>query len=310
MPDKYRRSRKLPTKSGLSFGSLQADCAVHSTDMKLPPELEDIILSYLYDDVETLSTCSLVHRSWVISAQSRIFHRITLLLVHVERFARLLRTSPHIAQYTKVLGVQDGPRWGTEPEFAEIVSLVLPALKNVHAVALSWVNSIKLSNSAWMSFITNAPHIRSLCLNGCTFDTTPKFLSFVTAFPQLEVLELHCSGANEETTATNDNIISHSRSPLLLRRLSLDHVSSVSAIVDGLVLAEATSSLKTFQLCDSSLTVEEAASVGRLLLSAGSALEHLELSLSNTNCKPPCDLVFCEQNTNRTSTQTQRKLYL
>jgi hypothetical protein len=154
---------------------------------------------------------------------------------------------------------------------------------------LTGINFIKLSDSTWKSFISNFSHIRSLFLNGCIFETTQKFLSFFAPLTHLEALELHCSGANEDPRGTDENIPRHFGSPFRLRSLSLGHTSSVSGIVDSLVLSGAISSLHTFQMCDSSLTDDEVASVGRLLLNVGPALEHLELGLwsvgKHSNCK-------------------------
>jgi hypothetical protein len=201
-----------------------------------------------------------------------MFKRVNLLPMLVGRFSRLLETSPHIAQYVMVLGIQEDPGF-------EMMSVIAPKLTNVHSLTLNGVNFIKLSNSTRSLFITSFSYVRSLVLNGCMFKTTREFHSFFIAFPHLQALELHCSGANEYVGCEDENIFPSSGSPYHLRSLSLDHAASICGFVDPLVLSGALLSLQTFRLCDASLSENEVASVGRLLLSVGSALEHLELSL-------------------------------
>ncbi|KAI0784384.1 hypothetical protein C8Q75DRAFT_394949 [Abortiporus biennis] len=87
---------------------------------RLPPELVDHIIDFLYDEKPTLPSCCLVARSWLASSRYHLFYTTTAYGLTVgERyrlpssdrrvqhkfldFSKFITSSPHIAQYIKVL---------------------------------------------------------------------------------------------------------------------------------------------------------------------------------------------------------------
>ncbi|KAL1700294.1 hypothetical protein EV121DRAFT_283499 [Schizophyllum commune] len=75
---------------------------------ELPPELWEIIFEYLFEDINTLLSCSLVCTVLVPICQRHLFATISLpgSGLRIDRFCTLLKGSPHIGDYVRSLTLQ------------------------------------------------------------------------------------------------------------------------------------------------------------------------------------------------------------
>ena len=102
---------------------------------RLPVELTDEIVGYLWNDNPALEACSLTCRAMTLASQKRLFHSVAVYpppeLLHspytsrnatigtFSKFRQLLDRSPHIAEYIISLHLSD-LRWSYKAEMPEL----------------------------------------------------------------------------------------------------------------------------------------------------------------------------------------------
>lgn len=74
----------------------------------IPPELVHQILAHVDNDHRTLSSCSLVCRSWTIEATPFLFEELLVKLptANLDDFVNFLRNSPHVCKSLRKLTIQ------------------------------------------------------------------------------------------------------------------------------------------------------------------------------------------------------------
>ncbi|KAG6909684.1 hypothetical protein DXG01_016091 [Tephrocybe rancida] len=88
---------------------------------RLPQELVDYIIDHLYDDLATLSSCSVVCHAWRPTSLFHMFSKITLKVTATitpfelcRRLYHVLSSSQSICSYVKELEVLEGSQLGTQ----------------------------------------------------------------------------------------------------------------------------------------------------------------------------------------------------
>lgn len=134
---------------------------------RLPPELHDRILDFLFDAKPTLSACSLVSRDWRITSQYHLFHTLTLRHpAPLAAFTAFLASSPRLAHF-----VRDLTLCGTDAD----------------APSIHYTRQLPLAAHTLAACTACLPQLRTLALVGvwCT-DTDPR----AGARPKREPTEL------------------------------------------------------------------------------------------------------------------------
>ncbi|KAJ6477628.1 hypothetical protein C8R45DRAFT_363595 [Mycena sanguinolenta] len=144
---------------------------------RVPPELTDRIIDYLWDSQIDLRTCSLVCSHWLPTSRRHIFESLT-----VRRDARFLALvqcpSNVVANYTRAV---DFRLWS--PEIDDDTCRILPSLPNLEALT---VGEIPPSPENFPVL----PRVRKLSLQHTSFASCVDFVLFISKFPDLRELEL------------------------------------------------------------------------------------------------------------------------
>lgn len=105
---------------------VQGDCAVGPR--RLPPELRDLVLDMLSEDIPSLRACSLTHRTWLPRARHHLFRRVYLNRgARGDAFRNLIDNSPHIGRHIREIEIS-GIAW-VEQSPVEVSALRWPTLQ-------------------------------------------------------------------------------------------------------------------------------------------------------------------------------------
>ncbi|GBE77414.1 hypothetical protein BKA93DRAFT_52362 [Sparassis latifolia] len=162
---------------------------------RLPPEMCDIILDHLWDDVPTLAACSLAYRQWLPTTRLHLFNTVSLDNAADDlRFAQILEGSPGIAPCVRHL---------------TLVSISLPWRKFTrieHLVLQSW-HTVLMSEESKEALLSYFPTVRTLSVEHCCFDVS-LFAALLCAFPKLSVIHIDRSTllGDSDPTGSYDTI--------------------------------------------------------------------------------------------------------
>lgn len=122
-----------------------------SPSIPVPPELTDMVVDHLHDDTQTLSSCSLVSRSWHCSARYHMFHTLNIrspsLVEGFDKFLRFLDSSPNVWMFVKelhLLGHTPSSPYHT-PEYCQLTPSTLLSILS----KLSSLRSLTLEGISW-----------------------------------------------------------------------------------------------------------------------------------------------------------------
>jgi hypothetical protein len=250
------------------------------TLVTLPPELHDIIIGFLYDDIPTLTSCVLVCKDWLPSSRSRLFRKLKIKPRTAQKFLPLLESplhGPAIAPYVRELHIVEG--YGSEAWFNEglpVVCLgVLRSVTSLHVDLLQWVELSKESRAAFMSFLRS---VEELILDACEFETFDQFTKVVSEPRSLRKLEVVCTewgygrsyaGLDRLPCPSQLQALHFERCEIPLWRWLLQHKSCHRT-------------LKTIKVDSFSLELQSIELFGQLLRALGSTLESLTVEVSNS----------------------------
>lgn len=218
---------------------LSSDLVIVPTGMqgivcsKLPLELCDYIVDYLWPDGHALAACSLTCRAWLPTARMHKYRAIDLhgpndCIALESLLDSFVVSSRGIADWVRVLTIATR---GSDPENGTGESWndhrVQRLLKRFHSVERLSLSNLRwdlepLQDETWNCFLTISPMIRSLELRSVAFSEFTDILQLLSAFPRLD--EVHLS----YTTWAQKTTLSASRS------LSWRHESSKSARIKSL----------------------------------------------------------------------------
>ncbi|KAK7056159.1 hypothetical protein R3P38DRAFT_3254063 [Favolaschia claudopus] len=203
-------------------------------------ELLDRCIGPLSESMPTLLSCSLVARSWVNPAQSRIFatspHRIRTLGYHnanigtvISQFCDALRDSPHLIHHVRTLHVfTDDTISESAPGIGEkLCSIIFTRLERLYFYSSSWT-TLEWHNLSLVHLqrLVSLPSLDSLML----YVPANSFPFFEPLFPHLSPtikhLNLHCIRWNAD-----DMPVSSDNAPIIqLKSLVLSVMESVGPI--------------------------------------------------------------------------------
>lgn len=182
-----------------------------------PLELYEHIMDHLWDDVRTLTACTLVCRAWVPTCRHHLFHTVTLNSVKdCARLNKLIEagqsSSSAAVHYFRTLSIVYDDKVATE-WVNDWVPRLLPHLDGVEhlkAVLYDWSQTFRDTRQVIYTF---SSRITSLQLDASYFDHPNDFFALLVACPLLTALRLsgiHCrrdSGAPTQSLATRRIIL-------------------------------------------------------------------------------------------------------
>lgn len=159
-----------------------------SAPRRLPPELTDRIIDFLWNDRLALRTCSLVCTAWRSASQFHIFSLLAFDAAphDVERRLRGLRASPHLLAHVRVLRFVDRGALAWD-RFARALYDMLPGVRPAGAAFIA------RQQHAVTTLPFTAPQyaaLQSLVLRGAIFGSAAHFALAVAPLRGLRLLEL------------------------------------------------------------------------------------------------------------------------
>lgn len=139
--------------------------------VQLPLEHIEWIIDHLYDDKQTLCSCSLVNHDWLPGARYHKFWSVTL--EQTKGGSRTLAECPIAVEYVQTLCILT-PR--STPE-DEITLIKIPCLNSVQKLLLSYVSfndKYDLTN-----FLFKFPNLTSLSVHGVATSPAQIFRAFI-----------------------------------------------------------------------------------------------------------------------------------
>lgn len=196
-----------------------------SDECGLPPELKDMIVSYIHD-INTLCALSLTCHSWHISTLPRLHHSLRTCVVakHSNKWDRWSRPleqlhKGHLLPLVKHLCISATKDFGFYPIPHDtgfgLPSNTLPslsshknlryfsALKNLQELTIEGIQLPSITSNVKQCFGHFAPTLQSLTLSHLSA-SCHQILYFIGLFPNLQDLMLYdcCHGWREKTIAT------------------------------------------------------------------------------------------------------------
>ncbi|KAH9935354.1 uncharacterized protein B0H18DRAFT_411328 [Fomitopsis serialis] len=158
--------------------------------MILPPELTDIIVDHLHDNVYALSACALTCRAWLPTIRFHRFHHTRLPTSHesIRQFHEVLLASPEMRGMVHTLELQGQLGWwlGEDAAVWQGASFtflaLLPAVVDLRLVAMI------LEDSAHNMLVANLRSVKRLSVHRCCFRSFHLFVTLIGSFPSLDAL--------------------------------------------------------------------------------------------------------------------------
>jgi hypothetical protein len=256
-----------------------------SGTLVLPPELHDIIIGFLYDDIPTLASCALVCKDWLPSSRCHLFRRLELKPWTARKFLRLLESplhGPAIAPHVRNLYIHEGltqvDAWFNEGVWR---MGILRSVTSLHVDLLDWEVLSVESRVAFMSFLHN---VEELILTDSDFETFDQFTEVVSEPRSLRKLEVRGNNSWEDgPTMELDRL----PCPNQLQALHLEGCQD--PLFPWLLQHESCyRMLKILKVDDQSVEAVSVELFGRFLRALGSTLESLDVQVSDGESSPVC----------------------
>ncbi|KAK0471553.1 hypothetical protein IW261DRAFT_834524 [Armillaria novae-zelandiae] len=199
--------------------------ALSGSSLSVPQELIDYIIEFLYDDVPTLRTCSLVSHAFLPSSRHHVYSSVTIVhvneldlfreryagqLYQCQNLAALLEHSPHVAQLVTRFRVRSMAASMVQHTLmdASLVSIIsyLHNLSHIELIAYhneedSWDEIPVVTLKPFLAALRSA-RLKTLIFCAVALETREKFEDLFTAAanPALKHLSLIYNwGANKTT---------------------------------------------------------------------------------------------------------------
>lgn len=225
-------------------------------------------------------------RAWRASAQFHVFHDVTITELDSDAFAALLKGSPHVGHFVRVLRITPSD-WGLSVFMENAIQIITSKVTRVESLYLQDVNTAIFDLASESALINNLSSIRELCLKLITFKNLWHLAALVASHPYIENLELDDVGwapwvsdiSSEWESILHASIGSHSR----LQNISIQRTSY--GFVEWLLSHYVSLPIRAVTVL--SLSVEGVAIATRLLHSLGSSLQHLEIGFDAEDLPEP-----------------------
>ncbi|KAI1793949.1 hypothetical protein LXA43DRAFT_1092308 [Ganoderma leucocontextum] len=243
---------------------------------RVPHELSDYIIDFLYDDPQSLRACASTCNAWAPASRFHLFRTVSLNSANsTTAFRRLLDSSPNLGLYVHDLAVAKLTHVVTISLPDEALEELRPAQNTLPSILAHSPNlqTLSLSHADLKCFVDIRmlahPTVSSLTVSYCQFADLADVADLVSSFPSLASLSM--SGLTWKDEA---------RTPTPARLPSLR----------SLVLGRDMDSEKLFEWLEAALSARcaserDADLVGAFLKLAGPSLHDLSLDWSLTGDK-------------------------
>ncbi|KAJ7089243.1 hypothetical protein B0H15DRAFT_885339 [Mycena belliarum] len=252
--------------------------AALSLPSPLPPELFDIIIAQVQDDIHALAACGLVCRSWLVSSRYHIFKTtpVSLRPGNAQQFIELVNHPSstfctHVRSLellsSHVPGGSFDAQW-LDPIIGTLARL--PCVTDMFIANIQWGNMNPRTKSA---LLDGFPALTHLELWSTHFDSVSHLVQLICSKPLLHILGLDDLAWEDPSFET-----SACRVPYGLHSLRLSNCYKRD-ILDWLVSHEALPPIHHVQL--GAVHPEDTHSIGRFLARLGPDLFTLQLEFSS-----------------------------
>jgi hypothetical protein len=237
----------------------------------LPPELHDIIIGFLYNDIHTLASCALVCKDWLPSCRCHLFRQLELEPRTAQKFLPLLESplhGPAIAPYVRHLYILEGvDHWADllGPWLDEGL-LRMGVLRSVTSLIVSRLYWKNLSGESYAAFLSFLHTVEELHFSFSEFQSFDQFTEVVCKPRSLRKLELVRSGWEDGPTVGLDRL----PCPRQLQALRLDEHED---LLRWLLQHESCRTLKIIKVDFRRMEAQSIDLFGQLLRALGSTLE-------------------------------------
>lgn len=254
---------------------------------RLFPETTDIIIDFLHEDKEALSSCGLTCRAWLASSRYHLFSDVTVYPANGQSFIELL-ISPlnnisHIVRHlTCALEQKDAQAdVHARGELSTEVLMMIPdithlarAIKSLTLRHLDWSQYTPANLRLILSNLKNC--LEALELTSVTIYGLDEAITVISAFPRLKSLSLNRFGWSEYPFGPPTSTATYPRRrPFVIKFLNLEYPPPV-ALLDW--LKNPVPKLHAVQL---PYVVNGISRTPELVRSAGASIQKLEV-LFNT----------------------------
>lgn len=177
---------------------------------RLPPELCDRIIDFLYNSPRALSACCLTCRSWVPASRFHRFRSIFLTPFRAERFLHILETNPDTAYYveTVVVHFQGRDPTATLLELQEGSAETLRRVfEQLHAVTSLMITRLFITPKMTDLFSVLAASVKSLDLVDILIGDPISLDTMISAFPSLEKIVTADKMVLDVTTSGRSTVV-------------------------------------------------------------------------------------------------------
>lgn len=239
--------------------------------MRLPVELEFLIIDHFEGDTLQLREFCHVNRAWASHAQSLLFRAIYVRDKNFQRFLTVLQTRTNLGRHITTLNITEGSRGHSGFVLHVIKPILAERMPNVHTLDISYGYFGRMSVEpvgGWTS-------ISRLQLRFCQFATTDALVAFVASFARLESLDVfQCHTPDVIANVKAARLRSAIPMPVWhLKYLALGEFPQ-NALIDWMVAEPAELVVDHFRILSLG---PDASAFNALLEKIGTGLRHLEL---------------------------------
>jgi hypothetical protein len=253
-------------------------------DLRLPVEITDMIIDFLFHDTHTLAAMSLVCKAFLPSTRRHIFNTLTLrsdyppygktARARLEEFGPIsISLAPVVRRLNIVMAYEFDEIYPDE----ELNKWITAAMLSF--VALRGVTCLSIQATSWVEMkpevglFGSFPHLLELSIEGGYFEDEVDLVDSILQCPTIEQLSLR------DITIGTDSIVSGQSRDRNLSNLQSFDISGcgfdLEPIINWFLSVDTTSFLHTLRI--TYIDNRESESIGQFLRALGPSLKHLVL---------------------------------
>ena len=251
--------------------------------LRFPVELIETIIDFI-DDESTLQATSLVCKAWVARSRFNLFRAVELCLpAHLDRFIKLVATSPHIAPHIKEIAISENSLLALlRPTMAIVARLPHSLLRHprVKPRRLAVHNQLWLPtryHPDYLAGLSQLSSIVSLDLFDVTFTTVADFSIVLRALRSLRTLSATHLDAQRQLPPDELAAIG-TELPLVTHLRVMSHYPT--SVIDWLLQYNQFPALQDADISYEISGVDPSQGLGSFWAATGSTMESLSLTIS------------------------------
>ncbi|TFK41523.1 hypothetical protein BDQ12DRAFT_720367 [Crucibulum laeve] len=217
-------------------------------DRALPPELFALVIDYLHSDKNSLRTCTLVCRQWLVEARFHLIPAVELNRLNIFSFVPLLQNShTSIAMSIRTLTIVSLPE-KNKAWMNPLIPILGKHLQRVEKLTLMGLKFSQLDAEATNSLFKDFRALKILDMVDLMFITFKQMIEFISAFPSLETLmTCRTEGASHIGDASSHQL-NHQPATRGVVKIELDGVTEGRMWGISVLLKRAASRLKELKI--------------------------------------------------------------